>query len=203
MKRPLTVALLMLVALHFGEAAICRSEPLIDSQVKSRGKKRSRTIKLRLGLVGFLPMPAGYKAYYTGRTVDAWGGYILSLDDSLRIEWSAGMVQTPFADGEDKFLWVKRENIEKGRLQYGLKRTDKGEMIVATVGFANFTMLVKREGGVGQFLKLVRSYKVEQCNNDCESPLPAPPSNNGMHPTADTIDFKFLQRLGAAGDAWR
>jgi hypothetical protein len=24
-----------------------------------------------------------------------------------------------------------------------------------------------------------------------------------MHPTADTQDFKFLQRLGAAGDAWR
>jgi hypothetical protein len=30
-----------------------------------------------------------------------------------------------------------------------------------------------------------------------------PQSNMGMHPTADTIDFMFLQRLGAAGDAWR
>jgi hypothetical protein len=33
-----------------------------------------------------------------------------------------------------------------------------------------------------------------------------PPSaqhNNGMHPTADTNNFKFLQRLGAAGDAER
>ena len=27
--------------------------------------------------------------------------------------------------------------------------------------------------------------------------------NNGMHPTADTTDFKFLQSLGAAGDAGR
>jgi hypothetical protein len=27
--------------------------------------------------------------------------------------------------------------------------------------------------------------------------------NNGMHPTADTNNFKFLQRLGAAGDAER
>jgi len=203
MKRPLTVALLMLVTLPFGGAAICRSESLIDSQVKSRSKKKSRTIKLRLGLVGFLLLPEGYKAYYTGRTVDAWGGYILSPDDILRIEWSAGMVQTPFADGEDKFLWVKREIIGKGRLQYGLKRTDKGEMIAATVGFANFTMPVKREGDVDKFLKLVRGYKVEQCNNDCESPLPAPPSNNGMHPTADTQLVMYFQRPRAAGDAWR
>jgi hypothetical protein len=28
-------------------------------------------------------------------------------------------------------------------------------------------------------------------------------ANNGMHPTADTIVFKFLQGLGAAGDAER
>jgi hypothetical protein len=28
-------------------------------------------------------------------------------------------------------------------------------------------------------------------------------SNNGMHPTRDTPDFIFLQRLGRAGDAWR
>ena len=30
---------------------------------------------------------------------------------------------------------------------------------------------------------------------------PCPPPNNGMHPTADTIVFIFLQRFGAAGDA--
>jgi len=28
-------------------------------------------------------------------------------------------------------------------------------------------------------------------------------SNNGMHPTADTLLLKFLQRCGAAGDAGR
>jgi hypothetical protein len=27
--------------------------------------------------------------------------------------------------------------------------------------------------------------------------------NNGMHPTADTTAFKYLQRHGAAGDAGR
>jgi hypothetical protein len=29
------------------------------------------------------------------------------------------------------------------------------------------------------------------------------PSNNGMHPIADTTALIFLQRLGAAGDAGR
>ena len=33
-------------------------------------------------------------------------------------------------------------------------------------------------------------------------PQPAPP-NNGMHPTADTQAFKYLQSPGAAGDAGR
>jgi hypothetical protein len=28
-----------------------------------------------------------------------------------------------------------------------------------------------------------------------------PPPNNGMHPTANTLLVKFLQTLGAAGDA--
>ena len=28
-------------------------------------------------------------------------------------------------------------------------------------------------------------------------------SNNGMHPTADTLPVKYLQSLGAAGDAGR
>jgi hypothetical protein len=28
-------------------------------------------------------------------------------------------------------------------------------------------------------------------------------SNNGMHPTADTLLVKYLQSFGAAGDAWR
>ena len=86
MRRPLTVALLMLVILPFGGAAICRSKSLTNSQVKSRDQKKSRAVKLRLGLLGFLPLPEGYKAYYTGRTVDAWGGYILSPDGSLKIE---------------------------------------------------------------------------------------------------------------------
>ena len=178
MKRALTSALLVLVvALPSGRVAACRGQ----SSVVPPGK--SRPIKLRLGLVGYLRLPEGYKAFYTGRTVDAWGGYILSADGSLRVEWSAGMVQTPFADGEDKFLWVKRERIGKGRLQYGLRRTDEGEVVAATVGFASFTMPVKSERDVDQFLKLVRGYKMDQCGSDCERPLPAPPSNNGMQRT--------------------
>lgn len=192
MKLRLLTASTLLIALLTCGPFTCTGASLSIGQVSSKGKKntqQSRKRKLHLGLVGFLPLPEGYKAYRTGRTVDAWGGYILSPDDSLRIEWSAGMVQTPFADGEDKFLWVRRENIGKGRLQYGLKHTDEGEIVAATVGFANFTMPVKREGDVDKFLKIVRAYKMEQCNKDCEAPLPAPQSNNGMHPTRNSAAF--------------
>ena len=192
MKRKLTLILVVAALVSSGINIGHAQSPLSGNKISA---KQSRKRKLRLGLVGYLLLPKGYKVYRTGRTVDAWGGYILSPEDSIRIEWSAGMVQTPFVDGEDKFLWIKRENIGKGSLQYGLRRTDKGEIIAATVGWANFTMLVKRDGDIDKFLGIVRGYRVKQCNNDCESPLPAPPSNNSFNRSGISLDFIRKTRL--------
>jgi hypothetical protein len=91
------------------------------------------------------------------------------------------MVQSPFENGEDKYVWMKRENIGKGALKYGLKRTDDGDVIAASVTWLNFTAAIKREGDMDLFLEIIRSHRMEQCK-DCEFP-PAPPSNNGMQRT--------------------
>jgi hypothetical protein len=144
--------------------------------------KESQKRKLQLGLIGYLPLPEGYKAYRTKDLRDAWYGYIISPDNIHRITWASGMVQTPFEDGQNKFLCVKREAISKGVLEYGLMRTDSGEKIAATVGHVNLYMTVKAEKDIDLFLSIVRSYRVEKCD-DCERPLPEPPSSNGMHRT--------------------
>lgn len=198
MKPSLMVALAMSAALFIGGAVICLGQSRIESSSKVRGNnvRQSRKRKLRLGLVGYLLLPKGYKVYRTGKTVDAQGGYILSPDNSLKINWSAGMVQSPFADGEDKFLWIKREEIGNGGLSYGLKRTDEGEIIAATVGWVNFTMPVKSENNISKFLGIVRGYRMGQCNNDCESPLPAPQFNNSFNRSGNSLDV--IVNLGAA-----
>ena len=97
----------------------------------------------------------------------------MAPDDSFRIRWTAGLVQKPFDDGEDKFVWVKRENIFNGVLKYGLKRTAKGDQVEATVGHASFYAVIKSDGEMTQLFQILRSYRVEKCE-DCERPLAAP-----------------------------
>lgn len=193
MRRKLSLALMILVTLISSNICIglAQSSP-------SSGKaapKQSLKKKLRLGLVGYLPLPEGYKAYRTKDLRDAWYGYIVSPDNKIRINWSSGLVQTPFQEGEDKFVWAKREDIPKGVLKYGLMRTDAGKVIAATVGWVNLYMPVKAESDIALFLGIARSYKFEKCD-DCERPLPEPPSSNGMHPTRDTNTFIISRGSG-------
>lgn len=129
--------------------------------------------KLRLGMWGHILLPEGYRAYETDDLRDAWFGYIVSADDKVRINWTAGMVVTPFQEGEDKFVWVKSEKLSKITLQYGLKRTAEGELIAATLPGLNLWMSVKEVTDLNLFLEIARSYKIEACL-DCVRPLPEP-----------------------------
>jgi len=127
-------------------------------------------------------LPINYRVYQTNDLHDARSGYILSPDHSFRINWTAGLVQSPFENGEDGFVWVKREKILNGFLKYGVKQLPGEEEIAATVGFANFYAQIKTEHDQEQFMQIVRSYSVEQCD-DCERPLTEPQSNDtsGQH----------------------
>jgi hypothetical protein len=183
MKQRLMLASMLLAA--FLPSCISIGLAQASSSGSKVAPKESPKRKLRLGLVGYLPLPEGYEAYRTKDLRDAWYGYIVSPDNKIRINWSSGLVQTPFQEGEGKFVWVKRENIPKGVLKYGLMRTDDEEVIAATVGWVNLYMPVKAESDIDLFLGIARSYKMEKCD-DCERPLPAPPSNNGMQRTRRT-----------------
>ena len=79
-------------------------------------------------------------------------------------------------------MWVKRENIAKRVLKYGLKHMEDGDVVAASVPWLNFTAPIKREGDMDLFLEIVRSHRMKQCK-DCEFPR-APPSNKALQLTA-------------------
>jgi len=200
MKSRLKLSSMLLVVSLLGGLGVGRAQSPPPGNKSPARHARER--KLRLGLVGYLLLPEGYKAYRTKDLRDAWYGYIVSPDNKIRINWSSGLVQTPFQEGEGKFVWVKREGIPKGVLRYGLMRTDEGDVIAATVGWVNLYMPVKAEGNIDLFLGIARSYKVEECD-DCERPLPEPPANKGMQRSAETTALIFLQSPVAPADAGR
>jgi hypothetical protein len=173
MKRRLILASMLLAALVSGGVS--------HGQSSSSGSKVPIKRKVRLAPIGYVLLPEGYKAYREIRHRDTWHGYIESPDGSFKIEFWGGMVQSPFENAEDKFVWVKREKIGKGVLKYGLKRTDDGDVVAASVTWLNFTAPLIGEGDMDLFLEIVRSHRMEQCK-ECEFP-PALPSNNGMQRT--------------------
>jgi outer membrane protein assembly factor BamB len=131
---------------------------------------QSKTRKVRLGIFGYLVLPASYGVYKTTDRRDAWSGYIECADDQFLILWTAGMVVGPFAKGGAGYQWLKSEALGKGLLKYGLKRTAQGNDLAATVGFANFYAHVRNEHEVNLFMATIRSFVLKQCDG-CESPL--------------------------------
>ena len=169
MKRGLILASAVLVAW------VSNNNRIVPAQTSSSNgnvaSKEAKIKKVRLYPAGYFSLPEGYQAYRTQDLIDAFFGYIFSPDKKIRIGWNFGIVKRPFSEGENKFLWVKSENISNSVLKYGLKRTDNEDVIAATVGLVNLSMSVKTESDVELFLSIARSYKDEKCD-DCERALP-------------------------------
>ena len=100
--------------------------------------------KIRLGTEGYLPLPIGYSAYTTLMTADASKGYITSPDNNLRIDYVAGLMQTPSNDDKGKILWTIGTKIGKWDLGYGLKRTSGGDFIIANVPGVSFSAPLRK-----------------------------------------------------------
>jgi hypothetical protein len=178
-KRKSVLASMLLVTLVF--TCVGSGGQSFSSSGKAHAKKSAKR-KVQLAPVGYILLPKGYKVFREVRHKDTWHGYIESPDGSFRIEYWGGMVQSPFENGEDKFVWVKRENISHGVLRYGLKHMEGGDVVAASVPWLNFTAPIKREGDLDLFLDIVRSHRMEQCK-DCEFPSAAP-SNKALQLTA-------------------
>ena len=167
--------LLLMLALSIPD--VCTSSARLQETSKDSNLLKSR--KVKLGVFGYLVLPKGYRAYQTADLRDAWYGYIAYPGQTFRIRYTAGLVQTPFQNGEDKFVWLKQETIRKQLLKYGLLRTAHGEEIAATIGTVNFYAPVKTESEMNLFLDIVRSYRFEHCE-DCEPVFQTTPANKRL-----------------------
>ena len=156
-----------------------------------RVSAQSETRKVRLGMFGYVSLPRDYKSYRTNDVRDAWGGYILAGDKKTIIVWSAGLVQTPFDNGDDKFVWVKRENVGKTALKYGLLHTNDNDIVAAALPGLNLVMVLRSDKDLDTFLKVARSFRRDKCRN-CERPLIDGPSNKSLDASRDSV---FLKKL--------
>ena len=149
---------------------------LQSSPSANQGKKEERTDRrVQLSPVGSLLLPTGYRAYRLTGYIDAWYGYFVSDDCSFRVNYSAGLVQTPFETDQDKIVWVKTEPTQMGLLKYGLKRTKDTEQIIASIGAMNFYTTNKKETDLKTMLDLLRTYEGGPCPK-CEQAWPDTPS---------------------------
>jgi hypothetical protein len=170
---------LVLLACPVSEAVRTTNLPISKSQGNGVYQESVNSLgarKVKLAPIGYVLLPQGFKAYCEIRLRDTWRGYIESPDRTFRIDFWGGMVQSPFENGESGFQWVKREKIGTGMLRYGIKHTPTGDVAVGSVTWLNFSTPIRREGDLDQFLQIVRSHRMEECEG-CESP-PPPPSNN-------------------------
>jgi hypothetical protein len=146
----------------------------------------AQTRKVRLGIFGYLALPRDYRAYRTEDHRDAWYGYIVAGDNKTTIEWTAGLVQTPFDGGDDKFVWTKHETVGKWALKYGLLHTKDRDVVAAALPGLNLYIVLKSDNDLDTFLKIARSFRREKCD-DCERPLPARPSNKSLHASRGSV----------------
>jgi len=156
------------------ELTIARAQSRPSGDPSSSEQASKRRVLL---YPGYVLLPEGYQAFKNKSGVDTWSGYIVSPAETLRIVVYGGMVASPFAYDEDKFVWTRVESVSNSEMKVGLNRTDAGEKIVASVGWVNFTAQVRRQSDIDSFLEIVRSYKDEEYPG-CEKMLTAPPPNN-------------------------
>ena len=143
-------------------------------------------------MFGYVVLPSDCKAYRTNNLRDAWSGYILFSDNKTIIEWSAGMVQTPFDNGDDKFVWIKRESLGKTPLKYGLLHANDKDIVAAALPGLNLFIVLKSDNDIDTFLSVARSFKLGKCS-DCGRPLPAGPSNKSLDASGGSV-FRNLIR---------
>jgi hypothetical protein len=151
---------------------LLQSSPSANQDKKEEKADR----RVQLSPFGSLLLPTSYKAYRLTGYIDAWYGYFVSADCSLRVDYSAGLVQTPFETDQDKIVWIKTEPTQMGLLKYGLKRTKDTEQIIASIGGMNFYTTNKKETDLKTMLDLLRTVERGPCPK-CERAWPETPSN--------------------------
>lgn len=129
-----------------------------------------KPLRTRIAFLWSILLPTGYKIFQTDNLRDAWYGVIESTEDSFRVSYTAGLVQSPFEVDKDQIVWTKPILVDKFTFQYGLKRTGKTETLIASMNGLYFSTQYRTDADLERFLTLVKACAVGNCK-DC---LPTP-----------------------------
>jgi hypothetical protein len=147
---------------------------------------QSETRNVRLGMSGYLVLPRDYRAYRTNNVRHPSSGYIVCADHKTIVVWSTGSLQMPFDNGDGKFVWVKREQLGKTLLKYGLLHANDTDIVAAALPGLNLVMVLRSNSDMNTFLKIARSFRREKCQG-CERPLPDGPSNKSLDASGGSV----------------
>src|SRR5262249_35999892 len=118
--------------------------------------------------LGSVEVPNKFTGFVTSNWIDAWAGYLESPDQTLRVEWRAGMIGSVLERRKRDIVWTREEEINTLPAKMILLRNKSGDTLVARVGWLEFAALVKKKEDEQIFTAIVRSYQKERCTT-CRS----------------------------------
>jgi hypothetical protein len=119
-------------------------------------------VRVQLSPLGCFLLPKNAIAYQDV-WVDVWAGYVEMKRNRLRIDYAGGLVQSPFSEKEEMFLWTKTERFSGHLLIYGRLKPPKTSVIVARIELTDFYVNVMDENDVNLFLRIVRTFQPGAC----------------------------------------
>ncbi|HMT09572.1 MAG TPA: hypothetical protein PKA82_16345 [Pyrinomonadaceae bacterium] len=137
---------------------ICSSKVL--SQCNLPALEKPVPIMLRVKLVpnGFIELPAGAKVADTGGKIDYWLRTITFDDSYLKINVSAGLVESVFDDFIGSFTCTETAQIGKNYSRFAVAKKSGKEYILAKVFWTQFIAEVTSNKEKALFGYIVRSY---------------------------------------------
>jgi DNA-binding MltR family transcriptional regulator len=97
---------------------------------------------------------------------DAWSGTINPLDESFKIRFSDGIIQSVFENNSKNIKWQKKLNIGDNDINYAFVDHGNTKRVIAKIKSANFAAQIESESEIEKFLEIIKNYRSGRCE-DC------------------------------------
>ncbi len=163
------IIFLTLTLISFISAQNSEVKSDITFKPSAKTELNNKEIEVQLTPFGYISLPKGYWAFMDADYMDAWGGFIESLNEDFKIRFSDGTVVSVF-DGEDKNIkWKKELKTENYSIIYALTDDGKTKHILAKIESANFSAQIQNDSEIDMFLKIISQYRTGRCEKYFDS----------------------------------
>lgn len=121
--------------------------------------------RVNLGGHGSIEIPESFRAFCTANWVDAWFGYIRSSEGDFKIEYSFGIVESPFKRRSGEIELMDSESIPEFVSEAGRRWEERGSTIVAEVRRAYFSAQVSDREQEDLFYRILSTFERRRCGS--------------------------------------